>query len=65
MAVRRHKDGRSAGNCLAADPADDSRGDIWIADPNGIAFACDALNIKADIDIVTIAFEKVVSGILA
>ena len=38
--------------------------DIFIADPDSVTLAGHALDVRADIDIITIAFEKVVSRIL-
>ena len=64
LTVCSYKHGSTAGNRCSADPADDGGRNIRVADPDGVAFTCHALNVKADIDIVTIAFEKVVSCIL-
>jgi hypothetical protein len=48
----------------STDPSDKSVIDIVVTDPDSVTLASHTVDVRADIDIVTIAFEKVVSRIL-
>src|SRR5215470_9935260 len=64
VAVCGDKHSRAAGNCCSADSPDKSVGDICIADPDGVALARHALNVKTNIDII-IARREVEAGHVA
>src|SRR5205085_916470 len=64
LAVCSHEYRRATSDCLSADSTDDGSGDIWIANPDSVALARHAVDVDADIDIVTITPTQVITGVL-